>query len=88
MGVSNDPRLADVAGLTTLDMGIAGSLLISGIVVWVHNKFFDTKVPIWLSAFKGSPLICIIGFFLLIPVAVLTVFIWPIIQEGISAVSL
>ena len=33
MDVSNDPRLADVAGLTTLNMGIAGSLLISGIVV-------------------------------------------------------
>lgn len=31
--VSTDPRLADVAGLTTLNMGIAGSLLISGIVV-------------------------------------------------------
>lgn len=33
MDSSTDPRLANVAGMQTLNMGIAGALLISGIVV-------------------------------------------------------
>lgn len=82
--IDKDPRLANVAGLQTLNMGVAGALLISGIVVWIHNRTFDTKLPAWLGAFKGSPFVCIIGFFVLIPVAAISVFVWPVIQDGIA----
>lgn len=43
--IENSPRLTSVCGMTSLNMGIVGALLVSGIVVWIHNRFFDTKLP-------------------------------------------
>jgi PTS system arbutin-like IIC component len=46
--------IATIAGIRTLDMGIAGALLISGVVIALHNRFFDTRLPEWLGVFSGS----------------------------------
>ena len=37
--------LATIASIKTLDMGIMGALIISGIATMLHNKFFDTELP-------------------------------------------
>ncbi|WP_305768923.1 alpha-glucoside-specific PTS transporter subunit IIBC [Candidatus Epulonipiscium viviparus] len=80
--VGGSSGLANVAGIKTLDMGMIGALLISGIVVFIHNRCFDIKLPDWIGIFNGPALIVMIGFFVLIPVAVLTAFVWPTIQDG------
>lgn len=85
--IESDPRLTQVAGIPTLNMGIAGSLLVSGIVVWLHNRCFDKSLPVWLSAFNGSAFICAIGFFFMFILAFICVLIWPVIQDGIFMVS-
>ena len=85
--IETDPRLTEVAGIPTLNMGIAGSLLVSGCVVWLHNRFFDKSLPVWLSAFNGSAFICAIGFLLMFALAFICVLVWPVIQEGIFMVS-
>ena len=36
---------AIIANIKTLDMGMIGALAISGIVIYLHNRFFDTKLP-------------------------------------------
>ena len=77
--------LALVAGIKTLDMGMMGAILVAAIVVWIHNRFFDTKLPEFLGIFKGSTFVYIIGFFVMIPVAFLAVIIWPQVQHGIGA---
>ncbi|MDR1508022.1 MAG: alpha-glucoside-specific PTS transporter subunit IIBC [Synergistaceae bacterium] len=77
--------LASVAGIRTLDMGILGGLAVSGVVIFLHNRFFDTKLPEWLGIFKGSSLIFAMGFFVMIPLALLSAFIWPPVQRGIAA---
>ena len=79
--------LASVAGIKTLDMGMLGAIMIAAIVVWLHNRYFDTKLPEFLGIFKGSTFIYILGFFVMIPVAFLAVLIWPQIQHGIGALQ-
>lgn len=79
--------LATIAGIRTLDMGMAGAILISGIAVYLHNKFFDMELPKMIETFKGSPMVTLIGFFVMIPVALLACFIWPHIQQGIFALQ-
>ena len=37
--------LAMIANVKTLDMGMMGALLISGIAIYLHNRFFDTRLP-------------------------------------------
>ena len=52
-----------IAGIKTLDTGIIGAIFISAIVVYLHNKFFDTKLPDFLGIFQGSSFVVILGFF-------------------------
>lgn len=76
--------LTMIANIKTLDMGMFGALLVSGLVIYLHNKFFDTELPDWLGSFNGSTFIFMIGFFVMLPVALLSVLIWPNIQHGMS----
>lgn len=75
--------LAMVAGIKTLDMGMMGALLISGIAIYLHNRFFDKELPEFLGTFSGSTFVVMIGFVVMIPVAVALAFIWPQIQNFI-----
>lgn len=74
-----------IASIKTLDMGMIGALLISCIVVYLHNKYFDTVLPEWLGTFSGASFVVIIGFFVLIPVAFASAIIWPMVQDGMRA---
>lgn len=74
--------LTTIASIKTLDMGMVGALLISGIVIYLHNRFFDVKLPEWLGTFSGSSFVVMLGFFALIPVAFLSAWIWPMVQMG------
>lgn len=76
--------LAMIANVKTLDMGMMGALLISGIAIYLHNRFFDTRLPEALGVFKGSSFVLGIGFIVMIPVAFLAVLIWPKIQAGMN----
>lgn len=80
----NGTGLTSIASIKTLDTGMIGALVISGLVVFLHNKYFDTELPEWLGVFKGSSFVCLIGFFIMIPVAFLFALIWPKVQHGIS----
>lgn len=82
--VGGGSGLTLIAGIKTLDTGMVGSILIAGIVVYLHDKFFDFKLPEFLGTFKGSSFVVMIGFFVMIPVAFLMAFIWPKIQDIIS----
>jgi len=79
--------LAMVANIKTLDLGMVGAILISAIVVYLHDKFFDTDLPEFLGVFKGSSFVCIIGFFTMIPLALILCFMWPKVQIGISSLQ-
>lgn len=82
--VGGTSGLAMIANIKTMDMGMMGALLISGIVIYLHNRFFDTELPDWLGSFNGSTFIFMIGFFVMLPVAVLSCLIWPHVQNGMQ----
>lgn len=88
LGINYEGEVGGATGLTmianikTLDMGMIGALAISGLVIYLHNRFFDTELPEWLGTFSGSTFVFMVGFFVMIPVAVLAVLVWPKIQMG------
>lgn len=81
MEIGGSSGLANVANIKTLDMGMMGALLISGITVYIHNKYFDKELPEWLGTFSGSTFVYMVSFFAVIPVAFLAAFIWPKFQH-------
>lgn len=83
--VGGSSGLTMIANIKTLDMGMIGALAISGIVIFLHNKYFDTELPEWLGIFSGSTFVFMIGFFVMIPVAVIAALVWPKVQLGMHA---
>ena len=79
--------LASVASIKTLDTGMVGALIVAGVAVWLHNRYFDTKLPEWLGVFRGSSFVAMIGFPVMIGLAVIFFFIWPQVQHGIAGVQ-
>lgn len=79
--------LTMIAGIKTLDTSIIGSIVISAIVVALHNRYFDKKLPDYLGIFQGSSFVVIIAFFVMIPVAFITAYFWPMIQSLIQSMQ-
>ncbi|GAJ70445.1 LOW QUALITY PROTEIN: PTS system, maltose and glucose-specific IIC component [Vibrio sp. JCM 18904] len=77
--------LTEVGGILTLDTNLLGAILIASLSVWVHNRFFDKKLPDWAAVFGGTPLVVIISFPpIMVVMAILTCLTWPSIQHGIN----
>ncbi|CAH2714746.1 PTS system maltose-specific EIICB component [Neobacillus rhizosphaerae] len=85
--VGGTSGLTLIAGIKTLDMSIIGALLVAGIVVWIHNKYYDKKLPDAIGVFQGSALVVIIGFVLMLPLAFLTSWLWPMVQHMINSMQ-
>lgn len=83
---STNGGLTEIAGIKTLDTSIIGALLIAGIVVWLHNRYFDKKLPEWLGTFQGSAYVVILGFVSMFFLAFVTCLVWPKVQMGIVQV--
>lgn len=85
--VGGTSGLAMIGGVKTLDTSMIGALFVAGIVIWIHNRYYNKKLPEVLSIFQGSALITVIGFIVMIPVALLTALIWPNIQDWIASLQ-
>lgn len=75
---------ADVLGITSLQMGVFGGIIVGLGTAALHNRFYRIQLPQVLSFFGGTrfvPIICT-GVFLLVGVAMF--YIWPIVQRGIA----
>lgn len=86
-GVENITGVKEIAGIPTLDTNIIGAIVISAIVIWIHNRFYDQKLPEMLGIFQGLVFVVIIGFFVMIPFAFLVAFVWPYVQQGIGSLQ-
>ena len=79
--------LAMIGGIKTLDTSMVGAIVISCLTIWIHNKFFDTKLPDFLGIFQGTTLVFVISFFAMLPCALLTCIVWPKVQLAISSLQ-
>lgn len=76
---------ASVLGITSLQMGVFGGIIVGLGVSALHNKFYKIKLPEVLSFFGGTrfvPVICTVVF---VFVGILMYFIWPPIQDAMYA---
>lgn len=70
-------------GIKSLDLGVFGGMVVGLGVAFLHNRFYMTKLPEYLSFFAGTrfvPVICSVVFLF---VGILFYYIWPPIQEAI-----
>lgn len=66
-----------------IDTGVIGSLVLGGVVVYLHNKYHNIELPQFLGFFGGSRFVPIVSSFAAIFVGVLFYEIWPTFQTGL-----
>lgn len=73
-----------VLGITTLQMGVFGGILVGLGVAALHNKFYKVELPQVLSFFGGTRFVPIVATVTYLLVGIVMFYLWPIVQLGIS----
>lgn len=76
-----------VVGITSLQMGVFGGIIVGLGVAALHNRFYKIELPQVLSFFGGTRFVPIISGLVYTVVGIAMFFIWPVIQQGIYAVG-
>lgn len=82
-----DNSTTSVLGITTLQMGVFGGIIVGLGVAALHNKFYKIQLPQVLSFFGGTRFVPIISSLVYLVVGVLLFYIWPVVQTGIAALG-
>lgn len=82
-----DGSVADVLGISTLQMGVFGGIVVGLGVAALHNRFYKIELPQMLSFFGGTRFIPIISTLVFTLVGIIMFYLWPIIQSGIFALG-
>ena len=77
----------DVCGITSLQMGVFGGILVGLGVAALHNRFYRIALPQVLSFFGGTRFVPIISAIVYLGVGILMFFVWPPVQAGIYHVG-
>ena len=77
----------DVCGITSLQMGVFGGILVGLGVAALHNRFYRIALPHVLSFFGGTRFVPIISAIVYLGVGILMFFVWPPVQAGIYHVG-
>ena len=73
-----------VLGITTLQMGVFGGIIVGLGVAALHNKFYKIELPQVLSFFGGTRFVPIISSVVYLVVGIAMFYIWPVIQSWIA----
>lgn len=79
--------VTDVVGITSLQMGVFGGIIVGLGVAYLHNRFYRIELPQVLSFFGGTRFVPIISAIVYTGVGILMFYIWPVIQNAIYAVG-
>lgn len=71
-------------GITTLQMGVFGGIIVGLGVAALHNRFYRIELPQTLSFFGGTRFVPIICSIVYLVVGILMFYLWPVVQLGIS----
>ena len=74
-------------GITTLQMGVFGGVIVGLGVAALHNRFYKTELPQVLSFFGGTRFVPIISSIVFLVVGIGLFFVWPVVQNGIAALG-
>lgn len=82
-----DGATASVVGITSLQMGVFGGIIVGLGVAALHNRFYRIELPQVLSFFGGTRFVPIVSAITYLFVGIAMFFIWPPVQEAIYSVG-
>lgn len=86
-GVLAANSYGDVLGITSLNMGVFGGMIVGIGVAALHNRFYKIELPQVLSFFGGTRFVPIISSIVFVFVGILMYYVWPFVGIGIAKVG-
>ncbi len=77
----------DVVGITSLQMGVFGGIIVGLGVAALHNRFYRIELPQVLSFFGGTRFVPIVSALVYTVAGILFYFIWPPVQNVITSIG-
>ena len=74
-------------GITTLQMGVFGGIVVGLGVAALHNKFYKIELPQVLAFFGGTRFVPIVSSIVYLVVGIAMFYIWPVVQNSIAALG-
>lgn len=71
-------------GITTLQMGVFGGIIVGLGVAALHNRFYKIQLPQVLSFFGGTRFVPIVSTAVFLVVGIAMFYIWPVVQNAIA----
>ena len=71
-------------GITTLQMGVFGGIIVGLGVAALHNRFYKIQLPQVLSFFGGTRFVPIVCTAVYLIVGIAMFYVWPVVQTGIG----
>lgn len=84
---ANGVETIQMLGITTLQMGVFGGIIMGIIAAYLYNKFFNIQLPQFLGFFAGKRFVPIITAASGLLLGLIFFFVWPPIQNVIDWIS-
>lgn len=81
-------RYETVLGLFTLRMNVFAGIIVGLLVAWMHNRFYQIKLPSAINFFGGKRFIPLITLMVVPIVSIMSYFVWPFFDQFISLIGL
>lgn len=75
-------------GIFTLNMSVFGGIITGIVTALLHNRFCTIQLPPVIGFFSGARFVPIITSLTMALVGALLAFVWPVVQDGISMLSI
>ena len=74
-------------GIFTLNMSVFGGIITGIITSILHNRYHEIELPQVVGFFSGSRFVPIITSLVMAIAGAILAFVWPVVQDGISALA-
>lgn len=76
-----------VLGITTLQMGVFGGIIVGLGVAALHNRFYKIQLPQILAFFGGTRFVPIVCSLVYLVVGIVMFYVWPVVQGAIASLG-
>jgi glucose PTS system EIICBA or EIICB component len=84
---AGDVGQATVLGISTLQTGVFGGIIVGIIAASLYNKFYEIELPSYLGFFAGKRFVPIVTAGASVLLGLLMLVVWPPVQEGLNSFS-
>ena len=87
-GLAKHPQsYASVLGISTLQTGVFGGIIVGILAAYMYNRFFEIELPSYLGFFAGKRFVPIVTAASEVILGLIMIVIWPPIQSGLNSFS-